>query len=223
MATVPISSALIERITNRIDKARDAEIQASYPDHYHRADVKFVDVSELHNRLQWGEHYEVGMKLPRDWISEEPNPYIRVTDSTWMDNRIVTTTVQFREVANTRVRPSPSYYNRTQAEMLIGQCEHMSHLPGYRELIDRLDQAKGAQLIADRWGTVKENVLGLLNKCRSLNEVVKLQPTIKAFLSSEDVERLEKKSVRPKREATDILAGLDLDAIATGAVLVRLS
>lgn len=222
MATVPISSALIERITHRIEKARDLEIQTSYPAHYHRADINYVNVSELHNRLQWGEHYEVGMQLPRDWVSEDANPYVRVTDNAWMDNRTITTTVQFREVQGTRIRPSASYYNRYQAEMVIGQCEHLSHLPGYAELLDRLDQAKEAQLIADRWGKVKDNLLELLNKCRSLNEAVKLQPTIKAFLSSEDVERLEKKAVRPKRDAADILAGLDLDAITTGAVLVRL-
>ena len=223
MATVAITPSLKDRLANRIDRARDAEIQANYPDHYHRADIKLVDVAELHNRLQWGEHYEVGMKLPRDWLAEDTHPCIRVTDNQWMENRTVTTTVQFHNVAGTRIRPSQSYYNSVQAELIVGRCEHLSHLAGYRELIDRLDQAKGAQLISDRWRSVKENVFALMDKCKSLNEAVKLQPSLKAFLSADDIERLERKTVRAKRETNDILEGVDLDAITTGAVLVRLS
>jgi hypothetical protein len=82
------------------------------------------------------------------------------------------------------------------------------------------------EAIVERYRKVREDVATFLNKCRSLNEALKLWPAIAAYVDKDYVEKVNE--VKPKgerriSEAMDVLAKIDVDAVQATAVAARLA
>jgi hypothetical protein len=116
--------------------------------------------------------------------------------------------------------------------------------PEYGEVpveVDRGDHPVAEQLYAllearheclTRWAGVKTQVLSFINKCKSLNEAVKLWPDVRKFLPSDALRRLDNtpSKTKPKAEvgpnektASDVLKEIDLDVLNSSLVLARMA
>jgi hypothetical protein len=79
--------------------------------------------------------------------------------------------------------------------------------------------------IVNRWESVTSAVSDFLNKCKSLNQAIKLWPGISLYIPQEYIDKVNEKIERKNKdvEATDSLKSIDTDAIEAAAVIARLS
>jgi hypothetical protein len=79
--------------------------------------------------------------------------------------------------------------------------------------------------IVSRWEAVTSAVSDFLNKCKSLNQAIKLWPGISLYIPQEYIDKVNEKIERKNKdvEATDSLKSIDTDAIEAAAVIARLS
>lgn len=75
-----------------------------------------------------------------------------------------------------------------------------------------------------RWDHIKNEVRAFLNKCKSLNEALKLFPEIAVYIPDELVQKTkEKLGPRTKEDNAAKIEGVDRESIITGAVIARIS
>jgi hypothetical protein len=80
--------------------------------------------------------------------------------------------------------------------------------------------------ISRRWSKVENDIVGFLKASKSLNEALKLWPDIARYIDAEVLAKVNEKTVTKAKpaqsEAMKKLAAMDLDAITSSTVLVRL-
>lgn len=79
---------------------------------------------------------------------------------------------------------------------------------------------------SDRWEAVIRQVTGFLDKCKSLNEAVKLWPDLRRYVPADLQRRLDLKPEREKTDASsaaEALKAIDMDAVNTSTVLARMA
>lgn len=78
----------------------------------------------------------------------------------------------------------------------------------------------------DRWNKVRTQVIDFVQKCKSLNEALKLWPDLAKYVPDEYIERVNKKAERSKpaeSDAAKALAAMDMDAVAASVTLARMA
>lgn len=224
MAYVALSRDLINRIEARIRKMKHNEIASTYPDK--DAHLK-VDASHMYNMGCWGkEHMHLIAQIPKEWLVKEESPTVRVRGVADIEGFSVPQDImahlQFLGCTAAYRRPSTDYWSKASSELTI---EDVHALPegtfGRAEAIARFDQAVGVAQIEARWTKLEKDIMGFLEKCKSLNEAIKLLPSIKMYVNSDDIERVERKVARAPRE--DLLVDVDAGAITAAAIAAKLS
>lgn len=222
MAYVAISRDVTARMKNKIKKMRTREIETECPnlDTQHT-----IDASELYLRGCWGaEHMHLVNVIPKDWLSQETSGTIRIKGAIKgePDDIEVSTGVQFKGMTAAYRRPANDYWNRSHSELRIDELLALpSTTPGRAEAMMQYEQASNAALIGARWDKVEKQMMQVLDRCKSLNEAVKLFPGIKLYLDPSDIERMERKVSRAPRE--ELLADLDLGEMTAAAVVANIN
>ena len=217
MATVFVTRELRSRVQNRINNMRDREIQTLCP----KIGTNIsLDASYLFNLASWGkEHYHLLRLIPKDWLytSENVSLYI-LDDATKQKCRM-----RFVGVTDARARPSTNRYSYDESTLLI---EDLRALPeetiGRTEALEYWDSFMEHCDITQRWEKIRTDVDNFLEKCKSVNEGVKLFPNIRMYLHPEDVERLDRQVVRKASERQDIVADLDVSELTAAAMSAKL-
>ncbi len=224
MAYVALSRDLINRIESRIRKMRNNEITSTYPD----KDAQLnIDASHMYNMGCWGKEYmHLIAQIPKDWLVREDSPSVRIRGTADIEGCSVPQDVmahlQFKGCTAAYRRPSTDYWSKAYSELSI---EDVHALPegtfGRAEAIARFDQAVGVMQIEARWTKLEKDIMSFLDKCKSLNEAIKLLPSIKMYVAQDDIERVERKVARAPRE--DLLVDVDAGAITAAAIAAKLS
>lgn len=111
-----------------------------------------------------------------------------------------------------------SYYgSRKEFKLSVDDHEVLSPL---RDIMVARDEC------AQRWAAVEKQVMGFIEKCKSLNEAVKLWPDLRRYVDRDYIERLDKKVERTKPEASAAAAALkdmDVDLVNSSVVLARMA
>ena len=94
--------------------------------------------------------------------------------------------------------------------------------PGRAEVLRRYEDEKVLIGINSRWETVQTNIMEFLDKCKSLNEAVKLFPTITMYLHHDDISRLNRKVERTAQRRA-IVAEVDVEGITAAAIAAKLT
>lgn len=219
MAYVAISNDLIARVRNRIKSMRQAEVDSVLPQN----NVVMMDASELYNRGAWGDHMHLISAIPKEWLAKPEDAQVVVegghTDHTGKDC-IVKTTLIFKQCTAAYRRPSTDYWNQANATHHIAALRGLPPIPGRDELIARWEQACAAHDVVARWNKVESDILDFMRNCKSLNEALKLLPTLRMYIPKEDIQRVERKIERAPREA--LVVEIDTDGITAAAVAARL-
>lgn len=205
MAYVAFTKTLLSDVHSHIDALRIAEhtllsLSADAAGHAVADDEKLLQ--QLYTRL-WGEELDLEPRLnkynvKRPW-------YVRVRTG-----------------------------NETPS-LALGDQETPCFRTGYNEFFDVSDENEARQFptiaawldaleherdINKRWATVREQVMQFFDRCKSLNEAVKLWPDVKRFVPQSYLDKLEEKvSKKSKTNAAAALQGIDTQLIETSTVL----
>lgn len=220
MATVYITQDLIKRVEQKIDKMRRAERASDLPN----IDKSFsIDASKLYNIGCWGaEHVHLLETIPKDWLSKCEGVNITVKGVT-DDGVKLKTSIRFEHLTFAYQRPSSSYYNKHESELTLDEVRAFpEETPGRAELLQRWDDAVIELSINNKWEKVATDIKEFLNKCKSLNEAVKLFPGVRMYIHTDDIERLERKVERATQRAK-IVEEVDTDGLTAAAIAAKLA
>jgi hypothetical protein len=220
MATVGISKDLINRVEAKIMGMRKAERSSDLP---HIDKNYSIDASKLYNIGCWGaQHFHLLDLIPKDWLTKSPEASITVTG--WTDEgAALKTSVRFTGMTFAYQRPRDNYYNRQDSELTLDEVRSFpEETPGRAELLQRWDDAVIEKAIIARWEKVNTDITEFLNKCKSLNEAVKLFPGVRMYIHYEDLERLDRKAERPTQRAK-IVEAVDTEGLTAAAIAAKLA
>jgi hypothetical protein len=220
MATVGITKELISRVKTKIDGMRKAERANDLPD----IDKNYsIDASKLYNIGCWGaDHVHLIESIPKDWLSKTTDASITING--WTDEApSLHTSVRFTGMTFAYQRPADGYYNRHQSELTLDQVRAFpEETPGRAELLQRWGDAVIEKAINSRWAKVEADITEFLNKCKTLNEAVKLFPGVRMYIHYEDIQRLERKLERPTQRAK-IVEDVDTEGLTAAAIAAKLA
>jgi hypothetical protein len=220
MATVGITKELRDRTKNIIELMCKAERASDLPE----IDKNYsIDASTLYNIGCWGEdHVQLLESIPKDWLTKSPDASIVIHG--WTDEgRSLKTSVRFNGMAFAYQRPKDHYYNRAESDLTVDQVRAFSEeTPGRAELLQRWDDALVEMAINARWEKIKVDIDEFLQKCKSLNEAVKLFPGVRMYIHAHDIQRLERKLERPTQRAK-IVESYDTEGLTAAAIAAKLA
>lgn len=215
MAFVGISRDFMMRVDNKIEHMRRAEIKTLGET---RPELALHSTDPFYMQSVWGEHAHLHAQMPKDWISHHegvrfkfkiPGADRAKEHHNWFDFRATCTSKDGF--------PIPPRYSTYEEK----ECD-----PNNPIMASILDYALKLNEIDTRWEVVKQKVTDFLRACKSANEAIKLWPDVKVYFDSEDIKRLEVKSVRSGGKdsaAAEALAGINTGEIMGAAVIARLS
>lgn len=222
MAYVAITGDLINRVEGSIKAMRNNEVQSMCPD---LGKDYTIDASHIYNLSVWGrEHLHLMDVIPKDWMAKQDASHITVVGDHYVDGvhiGAIKKQVRFSGMTNAYARPSKDYWNRQSGEIHIDALRALpDFVPGRTECIERFMDACTEREIDAKWEKVRTDITGFLRKCKSLNEALKLLPTLRMYIHKEDLARVEKKIERaPRKELTE---GVDAEGMTAAAVAARL-
>jgi hypothetical protein len=219
MATVGITKELINRVKQKINGMRRAERASDLPD----IDKNYsIDASMLYNIGCWGaDHVHLLNTIPKEWLTKTTDA--NVTIAGWTDEAVqLNTSVRFTGMTFAYRRPADGY-NRADSELTLAQVRAFpEETLGRAELLQRWDDAVIKKAIDDRWAKVEADITEFLQKCKTLNEAVKLFPGVRMYIHYEDIERLDRKLERPAQRAK-IVESYDTEGLTAAAIAAKLA
>jgi hypothetical protein len=220
MATVGITKELRDRTKNVIEKMRMAERTSDLPE----IDKTYsIDASKLYNIGCWGaDRVHLLESIPKDWLTKSTHANIVIHGCT--DEAVqLKASVHFTGMTFAYQRPKDNYYNRPDSELTVDQVRAFpEETPGRAELLQRWDDAIIEKAIDDRWSKVEADITEFLQKCKTLNEAVKLFPGVRMYIHYEDIERLDRKLERPAQRAK-IVESYDTEGLTAAAIAAKLA
>lgn len=220
MATVYITDELKRRTTSMISKMCLQEINNDVPGY---SDSKKVEATELYHMGCWGkEHVHLLNAIPKDWLRVDKSCSISVrgedetgTEFGFSQGFEASSPVFYS-------RPSVDYWNRSDSKLSLNDVRAMPEdTPGRAEILQRWENEKVVRSINERWNKITKDVSEFLDKCKSLNEAVKLFPTVRMYIHRDDLERLDRKVERPSQRKAIVL-DVDTDGLTAAAIAAKL-
>lgn len=214
MATVGITRELRQRVGNIIEKMRRAEIAADLPDY---EKTYSMDAAHLYHIGCWGaEHLHLLDKTPKEWLAPQKTVSISITDNN------AKTRIEFAGVSGW-ARPATDYWNKPGSSITLDELKALpDDIVGKAEALKRWDDHLIALEMTERWSKVATDIDGFLSKCKSLNEAVKLFPTVRMYIDKSDIERLERKNERPAQRRA-IVENYDTGELTAAAMAAKLA
>ena len=218
MAYVAMTQRLIDSVKDKIQSMARAEIEQTCP---RWCDHVQADASELYNKFLWKEHLPLLDQIPKSWLHEitECNVVVKYSDDQGVN---FSHSVVVKGLLNAYSIPRPnSYYGFGEVTLSEQELNALPQgMPGVAEIKQNFRLRITRREICDRWEQVSDKLLEFLRKCKSLNEAVKLVPSVRMYLSREDLERLDRKVERAK-PGLDPSEALD-DTVGAAAVAAKL-
>jgi hypothetical protein len=220
MATVYITQELKQRTTSKISKMCFQEINNDVPGYN---DTKQVEATQLYHTGCWGkEHVHLLNVIPKDWLRVEKSCHITVRGEDESGTEFGFS--QGFEASSPVFcsRPRPDYWNRADSKLSLNDVRAMPEdTPGRAEILKRWENELVVRSINERWSKITTDVTEFLDKCKSLNEAVKLFPTVRMYIHSQDLERLDRKVERLSQRKAIVL-DVDTDGLTAAAIAAKL-
>jgi hypothetical protein len=218
MATVNITKEFKERVQNRIRSMHLKELETELPN---LNKINVIDASYLFHYGCWGkDHMGLVYAIPGEWLSKVTDSRIEIKGE--LDGKPTACSVRFAGM-NAFQRPTDSYHNKSISAI---EYEDLVALPdviaGRDEALQAWEDNKQVVEIKAKWDKVERDIIDFLDKCKTLNEAVKLFPAVRMYVDRDDIERLERKAVRitERRKIVQEMATDELTAAAIAAKLM---
>jgi hypothetical protein len=219
MATVYITKELTKNIERRIYKMRDREVEIEVPDHEKNITA---DASELLMQMAWGDYKHVFPQLPKEWLKHNKTQDVNVAAAEDENGNAEKYHFNIVGLQNYYEPPTADRWSAPRPTCTKAWLETKLHLTGAQDMMDQLAQKEIRNTIFAKWNKVNTDIQAFLDKCKSLNEALRLWPALKMYVPEEYIERVETKVERRKRE-TDIIETVDLEELTATAIAAKLS
>jgi hypothetical protein len=220
VATVYITDELKRRTSNMISKMCLQEINNDVPGY---SDTKQVEATQLYHMGCWGkDHVHLLNVIPKDWLRVDKSCHITVRGED--ENGVEVGFSQSFDASSPvfYIRPSIDYWNRSDCKLSLNDVRAMPEdTPGRAEILQRWENEMIVRSINERWSKVTKDVTEFLDKCKSLNEAVKLFPTVRMYIHPQDLERLDRKVERPSQRRK-LVEEIDADGLTAAAIAAKL-
>jgi hypothetical protein len=158
----------------------------------------------------WGPYAHLRSQMPKEWKRTAGSITLRIQfpDSVWQE------AVPFKN--GVEAPPSYSPYDAQKVTVL-------HDLPEIAPIVTAISNRRDAKR---RWDGVERQVMDFINKCKSLNEALKLWPDLRMYIPKPYLDRVERKVERTKdtaNAAMDVLKSMNTDEIVAAAVIARMS
>jgi hypothetical protein len=204
MAYVAISGSLVSDVRSVISNMQRKELAAIGPIPPLDGTEPFIDLGI------WGRYLHLKSQMPAEWKGQMTSVRLRIQleDGAWQGD------VNTKNVVE--VPPRYSQYSPTTISV-----HYQDNL--LKPVVDSVSQQRDCNA---RWKKVEEQVVPFLEKCRSLNEALKLWPDLRMYIPREYLDRVERKVERSKADsaaAQEALKNIDTDTVVAAAVIARIS
>jgi hypothetical protein len=219
MATVNITKEFKERVESRIRKMHHKELEAELP---HLNKPQQIDAHYLYHYGCWGkDHMHLVHELPKDWLGKIDDVHIAIKGKT-DDGQSTSCTIRFTGV-NAYKRPRDSYYSKSESEITYDDLVALPDVvAGKAEAMRAWEENKQVVVLDTKWKKVEKDILEFLGKCKTLNEAVRLFPTVRLYINSDDLERLDRK-VERFTERKKIVEEMATDELTAAAIAAKLA
>jgi hypothetical protein len=160
-------------------------------------------------------------EIPKDWLGKIDDVHIVLKGST-DEGKATSCMVRFTGV-NGYKRPRDSYYSRSESEITY---DDLVSLPdtvlGRAQALQAWEENKQVVVLDAKWKKVEKDILEFLSKCKTLNEAVRLFPTVRLYIDRTDLERLDRK-VERFTERKKIVEEMATDELTAAAIAARLA
>ena len=218
MATVKITQDLLTRTRRKVEQMQDTEVMSLVPELHKR---HTIDVSHIYHLCTWGEeNIPLINQIPHDWLVNAEDADFRIKCDEFEEPirlAVQGLTRAFRRPTSDRWG-GDSIANCTESFL----CGLPSHMTGLHDLLNKLEGAKTAQTLRQKWKKIGKDVEDFLSKCSTLNEAAKIFPAVRMYIHSDDLERLDRKTSASAKRKDDI-ENIDFDSLAAAAVASKLS
>lgn len=216
MATVNVSQELKGRIHQKISDlcAKDTVDQG-----FKSKNVGISGTSELLMRIGFGDHYDLALQCPKSWFSEADYANLSVIVSTDERGNNIEHEVHFENLKEYRMAPGLRW--RNAGKCTLEYLKSNLHLAGAAEAVEAAEIQEQSRLIRVKWEGVQVQIREFLEKCKTLNEALKLYPGLKFYVPQEYMDRVEKKVERAEKVAK--LHGIDTEGLTAAAIAAKLA
>jgi len=222
MATVNITNEFKERVEQRIRSMHRKELESELPN-LNKAHQ--IDANYLYHYGCWGkDHMHLVDAIPKDWLSKTNDVHVSITGEI-EDGKKTSCSIRFTNV-NAYQRPKDGYYSKSDS---VINYNDLVDLPdtvlGKAEALAAWEENKQVVSIKNKWAKIETDILEFLGKCKTLNEAVRLFPSVRMYVNRDDLERLDRKVERftERKKIVEQMATDELTAAAIAAKLMGLA
>lgn len=200
---VGITKTLLSSVEHKIGVMKEAEL-ASVP----ATSVAYQGTEPWVLPLLWGPYLELRTKMPSDWKSQIKQCAVGVAYKN----------LEFRVIINfaNPVESPPGYGGYGPAKVL-GTLD-ASLVQEYLDNVIERNEIKA------KWDKVAEDINRFLQRCKSLNEALKLWPQVAAYIPQDYLAKIDEKREKKqsKSNAAEALKSLDTEGLTAAAVTARI-
>jgi hypothetical protein len=216
MATVNVSQELKGRVHQFISDLCNKDVKDQG---LATKNVKRKDATELLMRIGFGDHYDLAMQCPNNWFSKSEYANLTVVVPTENPDKSNEYDIHFENLEGYRSAPDLRW--RNAGKCTLGYLKSNLHLAGAEEAVAAVEVEMKIAEIQNKWEGVKTQIREFLDKCRTLNEAVKLYPGLRMYVPKEYLDRVDKKVERAERVAK--LHGIDTEGLTAAVIAAKLA
>ena len=218
MATVNITKEFKERVEARIRSMHRRELEGELPN-LNKSHA--IDASYLYHYGCWGKEYmHLVHEIPKDWLCKVADSHVTIKGKDENDKE-VSCSIRFTGM-NGYQRPKDSYYQHAHSTITYQELLALPEVvAGRAEALAAWEENKQVLAIKEKWDKVNKDIIEFLNKCKTLNEAVKLFPGVRLYINNDDLERLDRKVERLSTRKK-IVEEMATDELTAAAIAVKL-
>lgn len=232
MALVRISKQLIQEVEGRINQLRSAEINEFPRPASEVPPTPGVNPEPLATHILWGEHLHLKSLMPSDWVKKAIRPQFNTLYTHDDGHNERTAAVSF-EGSNVPVPPgSTTGWNGSvevkvpyfMVEEAVADEQSPFHAVATR-IMAVVEYEKRSRKVTKAWTERQQQIVMFLNKCKSLNEAIKLWPEIKLYVPKSYIDTVETPVIRPQNvvRKEKALENVDTEGLTAAAIAARLA
>jgi hypothetical protein len=232
MALVRISKQLIADVRARVQYLRDAEINEAPTPATTRQACTGDGAEPLAAFVLWGEHLHLKSQMPEQWLTRAQKVSFR-TAYTHDDGHVERTATVAVEGVTLCAPPGTNVYwnGNVDVDVPYSTIEEAAsnELSPYhttaKYVMEMVEHEKRRRRINRTWAPRETQLVQFLEKCKSLNEAIKLWPQIKLYVPKDYIDTVETPVVRPQAvtRKEKVTEGLDSDGLTAAAIAARLA
>lgn len=238
MALVRISKQLISDVEKQISIIRHAELREVADPDASFDGSQYPAAAYLATELAWGEHLHLKHQMPAEWV-KQTSCVCFSTSYQHEDGHNETTSQVSYDGVKIPVPPGTTLgynyriggHDNLSLQVPFDLVSTAASDPDHRfhtvasAVMAMVNKEKRARKITKAWSVRTAQITQFLNKCKSLNEAIKLWPLVKLYVPKDYIATVETPVVRPQNAVRKekVMENVDTDGLTAAAIAAKLA